>query len=127
MTGVIAHRREPFDEPGHARQRPQLRREPVLARPLPQGQLQTRQLFAIQPGLAPQPPRGLQPLAPLLAPRLIPSVRRLPTDLQCPHDRRLRLPAPEQPRGGEAARFQRSNIPSLAAWIGHASASDGSR
>ena len=29
--------------------------------------------------------------------------------------------------GFEAARFQRSNIPSLAAWIGHAPGSDGSR
>lgn len=127
MTGVIAHPRKPLDEHRYTRQGPQLRGEPVTARPPEQGRLQASQLPAIQPGLPSQPPHGLQALSALLAPRVIPPVRRLPTDFQCPHDRRLRLSAPKQPRSFEAARFQRSNIPSLAAWIGHASASDGNR
>ncbi len=127
MTGVIAHPGEPLDELRDARQRPQLRGEAVAARPAQQGGLHARQLSAIQPRLPSQPPHGLQTLAASPAPRVIPPVRRLSTDLQGPHDRCLRVSAPKQPRGFEAARFQRSNIPSLATLIGHASASDGSR
>ena len=127
MTRVIAHPSEPLDEHRHARQRPQLRGEPMTARSAEQRQFQARQLPAIQPGFPSQPPRGLQARSALLMPRVIPPMRRLPTDLERPHDRRLRLSAPKQLGGFEAARFQRSNIPSLAAWIGHAPGSDGSR
>ena len=127
MTGVIAHSAEPFDEFRHARQRPQLRGEAVAARPPEQGRLQASQLPAIQARLSSQSPRRLQPLSTSATPRVIPPMRRLPTHLQGPHDGGLRLPAPIQPRGFEAARFQRSWIPLPAVRIGHASASDGSR
>jgi len=126
VTGVIAHPGEPLDELRYARQRPQLRGEAVTARPAEQGRLQTRPLPAIQPGLSSQSPRGLQTRSAASAPGVIPPVRRLPTDLQGSHDGGLRLSAPKQPRGFEAARFQRSNIPSLAA-SDHPPASDGSR
>lgn len=127
MTRVIPHAREPLDQRRHAGQRPQLRGKAVAPRSAQQRLLHPSQLPAVHPALSPQPADCLQALPPLTAPRVVPAMRGLPTDLQRAHDHRLGMPVPEQPRGFEATRFQRGNVPSIAVRIGHAAAWDGIR
>lgn len=123
MTRVIVNAGKTLDHGRDPWQRPQVGAEVVSRRPPTQGGVDLRELPRIQPWPAPQPPGGLQPSSALLAPRLIPAVGRLPTHAQGTNDRRLRLSARPQPRGLEAPRFQRRNIPLLTRWLAHASAS----
>ena len=127
MAGMIGHAGQALDHRGHARQRPQIGAEAVPLRPPEQCPLDPPQLPGIEPPFATQRPRRFQarPAAP--APEVIPPMRRLPTDPEPPHDRRLRLALPEQPRRFEPAGFQRSTATLPPLWSGHASASDGTR
>ena len=127
MASVIVHAGQTLDHRRHARQCPQIGGEPVALRPPEQRALDPRQLPGIEPPFSAQSPRRFQarPAAP--APEVIPAMRRLPTDPEPPHDRRLRLALPEQPRRFEPAGFQRSTAPLPLLWSGHASASDGTR
>lgn len=127
MTGMIVHARQALDERRDARQGPQIRAEAVTLGPPEQFALDARELPGVEPRLPAQPARRFQPLAAASAPGVIPPMRRLPTDRETPHDRRLRLALREQPRGLEPACLQRSNIPSPSTWSGHASASDRTR
>ena len=127
MAGMIVHAGQALDHRRHAGQRPQIRAEAVLLRPLQQGPLDPRQLPGVEPRFSAQSPRGFQAGPAMPAPDVIPPMRRLPRHPECPHDRRLRLALPEQPRRFEPARFQRGTAPWPLRWSGHASASDGTR
>ena len=127
MAGVIVHTGQALDHRRHARQCPQIGLETVALRPPEQRALDPRQLPGVEPWFPTQPPRGFQSLTAAPAPDVIPAMRRLPTDPEPPHDRRLRLALRKQPRRFEPARFQRSHVPSPPPWSGHASASDGTR
>jgi len=127
MAGVIVHTGQALDHRRHARQCPQIGLETVALRPPEQRALDSRQLPGIEPPFPAQSPRGFQSLSAAPAPEVVPPMRRLPTDPEPPHDRRLRLALPEQPRRFEPAGFQRSTAPLPLLWSGHASASDGTR
>lgn len=92
MARVIPHARDPLDELGHARQRPQLRAIAERLRPLQQRLLDLVELDARYARLAPGASGAAQTLASLAFPRLGPAHRRRPTHTQPTGDRRLRLP-----------------------------------
>jgi hypothetical protein len=123
MAGVIVDAGKALDHRRDPGQRPQIGAEGVSRRPPTQGGVDLRELPRTQPWPTPQPPGGLQPSSALLAPRLIPAVGCLSTHAQRTDDCRLRLSVRQQPRGFEAPRFQRRNIPLLTRWLAHASAS----
>ncbi len=120
MARVIANPREALDHHRHPWQGPELGTEAMGHRSTPQGRVDPDELPPIEPRLAAEPARRFQPPPAPLPPQVIPAVRRLPTHAQGLNDRGLGMTTRKQPRGLEAARFQRSNIPSP--WIRHASA-----
>ncbi len=112
MPPVVVHPRQALDDGRHSRQAPQVRGKSVRPRAPTQGGVDPRQLPAIEARLAAQSARCLQALPAALAPGVVPTMRRLPTDPQRSDDHRLRLAAGKQSRRLEAARFQGRNIPS---------------
>ncbi len=127
MAGMILHAGQALDHRRHAGQRPQIGTQAVPLRPPQQGPLDPRQLPGVEPRFPAQSSRGLQSLPAAPAPKVIPPMRRRPRHPEFPHDRRLGLALPEQPRRFEPARFQRSTAPWPLLWSGHPSASDGTR
>jgi hypothetical protein len=127
VAGVIVHAGQARDHRRHARQRPQIGGEALPLRAPHQGALDTRQLPGGEPRFSTQSPRGLQAGAAALAPEVIPPMRRLARHPERPHDRRLGLALPEQPRRREPAGFQRGTASCSPLWRYHASASDGTR
>jgi len=128
VARVVPHAREPLDERGHPRQRPQLRGEPMSPGALPQRGFDPRELRRLEPRLAPGPAGGLQGRAPVVLPGVIPAVGGRPRRAQRAGHGRLRFAAREQARGLVPTRFQRSKVPtgSAAGWW-HALASQGTR
>jgi len=118
---------QPGDERRDARQRPQLGGEAVRPRAPKQGPLDAAQLPPIEPGLAAQPARRFQPLAPPAPPAVIPLMRRLSPDSQSPHHGGLPNSPRKQPCGLEAAGFQRGHIPVSPWCLAHPSAWHGTR
>jgi len=118
MPRVIANPCHTFDDRRHPGQGPEVGAEPMHPSAPAQGGVHPGQLPPIQPRLAPQAPDRLQASPAVPAPGVIPAMRRLSTDAQRVHRRRLRLPAREHARRLEAARFQHRNVP----FLGHASA-----
>jgi len=127
VAGVIVHAGQTLDHRRHARQRPQIGGEAVPLRSPHQGALDARQLPGGEPRFPAQSPRGFQAVSAAPTPKVIPPMRRLPRHPERPHDRRLGLALPEQPRRGESACFQRGTAPCSPLWRCHASASDGTR
>lgn len=113
---------QPGDDRRDARQRPEVGGEAVPSRPLKQRRLHPAQLAPVESWLPAQPTHRFQCLPASAAPPVIPLVRGLPTDPQRPHDGRLPGAPRKQPRGLEAARFQRGHIPASPLCVGHASA-----
>ena len=128
MTGVVPHVCEPLDQRGHARQRPQLRREAMSPGALEQGRFDPRELRRLEPRLAPRTAGCLQSCAALVLPGMKPAVGGGSRRAKRAGDGRLRFAAREQPRGFVPTRFQRSKIPTGSAAGGwHSLASQGTR
>jgi len=119
---MIGHSGQPGDDRRHARQRPEVGGEAVPPWPLEQGRLHPVQLAPVEPRLPTQPAHRFQPLPTPAPPSVIPLMRRLPTHPQRVHDGHLPGTPGKQPRGLEAARFQRSHIPASLSCLTHASA-----
>ena len=111
MPRVIPDPGEPLDEFRDARQGPQVRREPMRPRSLPQRRVDPRQLLMIQPGPPAQPAGRRQAVPAVLLPRLEPVVRGLAADAKRRDHRGLRRPTSEQARRRKPARLQRGNLP----------------
>jgi hypothetical protein len=128
VARAVPHPREPLDERGHARQRPQFRGEPMGSGSLKQRRFDPRELRRLEPRLAPRTAGCLQRLAALVLPGVIPAMGRRPRRAKRASNGRLRFAAREQPRGLVPTRFQRSKIPSGSAVGGwHCLASQGTR
>jgi hypothetical protein len=110
------------DDRRDTRQRPEIGGEAVPPRPLEQRRLHPAQLAPVEPRLPAQPAHRFQSLPAPAAPPVIPLMRGLPTHPQRPHDGRLPGAPRKQPRGLEAARFQRGHIPASLSSLDHASA-----
>lgn len=111
MARVVPHPREPLDERGHARQRPQLRGKAMSPGALEQSRFDPRELRRLEPRLAPRPARCLQSCAAFVLPGMKPAVGSGSRRAQRAGDRRLRFAAREQPHRFVPTRFQRSKIP----------------
>jgi hypothetical protein len=112
MARVILHARQPLDDASDARQGPEVRAEPMRARPLAQGRFDPGQLLRRQSrppaGAARRPQRWASPPAP----RAVPAHDALAAGAQAPSDGALRLSARgKQPRGLLATNFQSVEIP----------------
>jgi len=128
MARVVPHAREPLDERGHARQRPQLRGEPMSPGAFEQCGFDPRELRRLEPWLAPRTAGGLQGRAAFVPPGVIPAMGGRPRRAKSAGHARLRFAAREQTRGLVPTRFQRSKIPtgSAAGWW-HSLASQSTR
>lgn len=111
MAGMVRDSRQPFDQFRHPRQGPQRRGEPVGLGARAQRAFDLPQLHPSQLWLAPSAPRGFQPRSALGPPGLMPVIHGGGRHTQLSRNRSLRLATREQLRGLQAARFQRSKIP----------------
>jgi hypothetical protein len=111
MARMMRDAGQALDHLGHARQRPQRGREPVRRGPGAQGRFDPPQVLGPQAGLAPRAADGLQALATLGAPCLVPVIGGGCRDAQLPSHGRLRDAARKQLRGLKPACFQGRKIP----------------
>ena len=99
MSGVVAHSRDPLDEGGHPRQRPQLGPKTMRPGSLPQCLVYQSQLLVVQFRLAPSPARTTNPARLTRSPCLPPTAHALAADVEFPRHLRLSpLASGEQPR-----------------------------
>ena len=105
MAGMVPHPRVPFDDGGHARQRPQIGAEAVRPCALAKQVGDLCELVAVEFGLAPGPTGGTEggQAAPL--PGLVPATGTLPARVECPSDKGQSLASTEQLGGLLAALF----------------------
>ncbi len=127
MPRMMAHPRQSLDDRRHPGQRPEVRAEPIRARPRAQRLLDLHQVLGSELGLAPGAPGGFEPRAPVRVPGVIPVVRGHRRDPQGPRHRPLRRAPRKQSGRLEPTRFQRGKIPARTSWSDHASACDGTR
>jgi len=127
MPRMMAHPRQSFDDHRHAGQRPEVRAEPIRARPRAQCLLDLRQLRRPELGLAAGAPGGLERRPPIGVPGVIPVVGGHPRDPQGPRHRSLRYAPRKQSGRLEPTRFQRGKIPARTRRSGHASACNRTR
>jgi hypothetical protein len=127
MPRMMAHPRQSLDDRRHAGQRPEVRAEPIRARPRAQRLLDLHQLLGSELGLAPGAPGGFEARSPVRVPGVIPVVGGHPRDPQGPRHRARRRAPRKQSCRLEPPGFQRGKIPARTRWSGHVSACDRTR
>jgi hypothetical protein len=123
VAGMMSDTGQPLDQLGHPRQGPPWRREPVGLGAGSQGAFDLLQLHGSELRLAPGPARRFQARPALGAPGLMPMIHGGGGHAQLSRHRGLRFATPEQLRGLQTARFQRSKIPTgpaAGSWHGSA-------
>jgi hypothetical protein len=100
MSGVIAHSRDPLNQGGDPRQRPQLGPKTMRPGSLPQCLVYQSQLLVVQFRLPPSPACTTNPAWLIRPPCLTPTTHALAADVEFPRHLRLSpLVSGEQPRG----------------------------
>ena len=120
MSAVIAHSRDPLEEGGNPRQRPQLRSETMGPGSLPQGLVHQSQLLVVQFRRPPSPARTTNPARLIRPPCLKPTAHALAADVEFPRHLRLDpLASDEQPRGAAPPLLQGRKISPGRTGLGH--------
>jgi len=103
VTGMVVHPRQPLDNTGHSRKRPQIRVETMRACPLPERSIHQLELLSFQFRLPARPARAAQRSSATPLPCSVPTAHALATDLEFASNRRKVHSAGSEPSGSAAA------------------------